>query len=95
MIFQYNENKFLEKCKNVKVDGLIVVDLPYPENKTFATKCKKKGISFIQLVSPTTSTIRLKKIIKKFGIKFLNLKLKISLRIKKIFNQNLHYTLYL
>ena len=64
MIFQYNENKFLEKCKKSKVDGLIVVDLPYPENKSFAAKCKKKGINFIQLVSPTTSNIRLKKIIK-------------------------------
>tara|TARA_B100001093_G_scaffold369923_1_gene354857 strand:+ start:32 stop:832 length:801 start_codon:yes stop_codon:yes gene_type:complete len=64
MIFQYNENKFLDKCKNVKVDGLIVVDLPYPENKSFALKCKKKGINFIQLVSPTTSKKRLKKIIK-------------------------------
>ena len=64
MIFQYNENKFLEKCKKVKVDGLIVVDLPYPENKGFAIKCKKRGINFIQLVSPTTSKIRLKKIIK-------------------------------
>ena len=64
MIFQYNENKFLDKCKNVKIDGLIVVDLPYPENKKFASKCKKRGINFIQLVSPTTSLIRLKKIIK-------------------------------
>ena len=64
MIFQYNENKFLEKCKNVKVDGLIVVDLPHPENKKFAVKCKKKGINFVQLVSPTTSPTRLKKIIK-------------------------------
>ena len=64
MIFQYNENKFLEKCKKSKVDGLIVVDLPYPENKSLATKCKKRGIDFIQLVSPTTSKIRLKKIIK-------------------------------
>ena len=64
MIFQYNENKFLDKCKNVKVDGLIVVDLPYPENKKFANKCKKRGINFIQLVSPTTSPLRLKKIIK-------------------------------
>ena len=64
MIYQYNENKFIEKCKKTKVDGLIVVDLPYPENKNFASKCKKKGISFIQLVSPTTSQIRLKKIIK-------------------------------
>ena len=64
MIYQYNENKFLEKCKKSKVDGLIVVDLPYPENKNFASKCRKKGINFIQLVSPTTTQIRLKKIIK-------------------------------
>ena len=64
MIYQFNENKFLEKCKKSKIDGLIVVDLPYPENKNFASKCKKKGINFIQLVSPTTSYVRLKKIIK-------------------------------
>ena len=64
MIYQFNENKFLEKCKKSKVDGLIVVDLPYPENKNFASKCKKKGINFIQLISPTTSKKRLKKIIK-------------------------------
>ena len=64
MIYQYNENKFIEKCKKSKIDGLIVVDLPYPENKIFASKCKKKGINFIQLISPTTSKNRLKKIIK-------------------------------
>ena len=64
MIFQYNENKFIKKCKLSKVDGLIVVDLPYPENKTFAKKCKKHNVNFIQLVSPTTSSKRLKKIIK-------------------------------
>ena len=43
IIYQYNENKFLEKCKKSKVDGLIVVDLPFPENKIFASKCKKKN----------------------------------------------------
>jgi tryptophan synthase alpha chain len=64
VIFQYNEDKFLNKCKKVKVDGLIVVDLPYPENKKFASKCKKNGVNFIQLVSPTTSPLRLKKIVK-------------------------------
>ena len=64
MIFQYGENKFLNKCKKVGVNGLIVVDLPWPENKFFAKKCKKKTVSFVQLLSPTTSKIRLKKIIK-------------------------------
>ena len=64
MIYQYNENKFINKCKKSFVDGLIVVDLPYPENKIFASKCKKNNINFIQLISPTTSKKRLKQIIK-------------------------------
>ena len=64
MIYQFGENKFLEKCKKTGVSGLIVVDLPWPENRIFAKKCKKKSISFIQLLSPTTSKIRIKKILK-------------------------------
>ena len=64
IICQYGENKFINSCKNVGVDGLIVVDLPYPENKYFAKKCKKKKISFIQLLAPTTSNSRMKKIIR-------------------------------
>ena len=63
MIYQYNENKFLKKCKKAGVSGLIVVDLPWPDNKRFAKKCKSNSISFIQLLSPTTSKIRMKKII--------------------------------
>ena len=63
MVYQYNENKFILKCKKAKVDGLIIVDLPYPENKNFAAKCKKNNINFIQLISPTTSKLRLKKIV--------------------------------
>ena len=63
-IVQNGENKFIETCNKSGVDGLIVVDLPWPENKKFAKKCKKKSINFIQLLSPTTSLIRMKKIIK-------------------------------
>jgi len=64
LIYQNGENKFLKSCKSSGVDGLIIVDLPYPENKKFANKCKKKSINFIQLLSPTTSKDRMKKIIK-------------------------------
>jgi tryptophan synthase alpha chain len=64
MIYQYGDDNFIDICKKVGVDGLIVVDLPYPENKIFAKKCKKKKISFIQLISPTTSPSRIKKIIR-------------------------------
>ena len=55
---------FLKRCKSSGVDGLIVVDLPWPENKDFSNKCEKKSINFIQLLSPTTSRDRMKKIIK-------------------------------
>ena len=64
MIYQYGENKFLTQCKQVGVSGLIVVDLPWPDNKIFARKCKKKSITFVQLLSPTTSTKRMKNIIR-------------------------------
>ena len=64
LIYQSGENSFLRNCKASGVDGLIIVDLPYPENKIFANKCKKKSINFIQLLLPTTSQDRMKKIIK-------------------------------
>ena len=63
LIYQSGENNFIKNCKVSGVDGLIVVDLPYPENKNFSKKCKKNSINFIQLLSPTTSRERMKKII--------------------------------
>ena len=50
LIYQSGEKNFLKNCKVSGVDGLIIVDLPYPENKSFAKKCKKKSINFIQLL---------------------------------------------
>ena len=64
LIYQNGENNFLKSCKLSGVDGLIVVDLPWPENRKFSKKCKKKSINFIQLLSPTTTSERMKKIIK-------------------------------
>ena len=64
MIYRYGENNFLKDCKKVGVSGIICVDLPWPENKTFSKKCKKNLINFIQLLSPTTSNKRLKSITK-------------------------------
>jgi len=64
LILQYGPSIFLKQCKKVGVDGLIIVDLPYPENKFFAGQCKRYGVTFVQLLSPTTSKERMKKIIK-------------------------------
>ena len=55
MIFNYGEKKFIKKCKESGVDGLIVVDLSFPDNKNFAKLCKKNSICFVQLIAPTTT----------------------------------------
>ena len=64
LVLQYGKTRFLKECKKFGVDGLIIVDFPYPENKKFARQCKKYSINFIQLLSPTTSRKRMKEIIK-------------------------------
>jgi tryptophan synthase alpha chain len=64
IIFHYGEKKFVKKCQEVGVDGLIVVDLPWPDNKNFARLCKKNSICFVQLIAPTTTKKRMKMIIK-------------------------------
>ena len=51
-IIQYGKNQFIKKCKEVKVDGLIVVDLPWPENKNFSQKCKKEFLLILFNLSP-------------------------------------------
>tara|TARA_B100000424_G_C22685242_1_gene375033 strand:- start:162 stop:650 length:489 start_codon:yes stop_codon:yes gene_type:complete len=63
MVYKYGERKFIKKCKQVGVNGLIIVDLPFPDNKEFSKLCKKNSITFVQLLSPTTSRERMKKII--------------------------------
>ena len=63
MVYRYGENRFIKKCSQIGVNGLIIVDLPWPENKKFAKLCKKNSITFVQLLSPTTSKERMKKII--------------------------------
>jgi len=64
MVYKYGEKNFVKKCKQVGVNGLIIVDLPWPENKSFAKLCKKNSITFVQLLSPTTSKERMRKIIR-------------------------------
>ena len=64
IIFNYGDKKFIRKCKEAGVDGLIVVDLSFPDNKNFAKLCKKNSICFVQLIAPTTTLKRMKEIIK-------------------------------
>ena len=62
VIINFGEDNFLKKCKEVGIDGLIISDLPYPENIPFIKKCRNFGVTFVQLIAPTTSNERISKI---------------------------------
>ncbi len=52
------------KDKPIILMGYYNMIYQYRENRFIASKCKKKNINFIQLISPTTSKKRLKQIIR-------------------------------
>ena len=63
-IFQYGLEPFFKKCKQAGVDGIIVVDLP-PEESSYIDKFTLKYEIFnIRLLTPTTESFRLKKILR-------------------------------
>ena len=54
VVFSYGTERFLEKAKNVGMDGLILPDVPFEEKEEFDTVCKKYGIDLISLIAPTS-----------------------------------------
>jgi len=47
VVFSYGTERFLEKAKNVGMDGLILPDVPFEEKEEFDIVCKKYGIDLI------------------------------------------------
>ncbi len=63
-IFNLGIEKFITRCKEVGVDGLIVVDLQPEEDSELHAKAKEKNIHLIRLITPTTNINRLGVILK-------------------------------
>lgn len=54
VVYSYGTERFLEKAKELQVDGLILPDIPYEEKEEFAGACKTHGIALISLIAPTS-----------------------------------------
>lgn len=62
-VLQYGFEKFCQHAANLGIDGLILPDLPVHEfEKEYAPVLKKHGLDFIFLVTPETSTERIRKL---------------------------------
>ena len=54
VVFSYETERFLEKAKNVGMDGLILPDVPFEEKEEFAIPFKEHGLDLISLIAPTS-----------------------------------------
>ena len=61
LIFSYGIDKFIKKCVECGIKGLLVPDLPYEEAKELFEKAKENNIDFILFVS-VTSQDRIEKV---------------------------------
>ena len=60
--FKKGEKEFVKFAAASGVDGVIIVDLPFEESGGFKNLCESKGLSFIDLIAPTTPKERVKQI---------------------------------
>jgi tryptophan synthase alpha chain len=53
-IYTYGKDKFMSRCKECGIDGIIVPDLPFEEKDEILSDCDKFGIDLISLIAPTS-----------------------------------------
>uniref|UniRef100_A0A7S4HLK9 tryptophan synthase n=1 Tax=Vannella robusta TaxID=1487602 RepID=A0A7S4HLK9_9EUKA len=64
--YQYGEERCVQRMKEAGGNGFIIVDLPLgEESDDFVSFCHTNKISVIPLIAPTTTTKRMKTIVKK------------------------------
>lgn len=54
VVFSYGTERFVKKCAEIGIDGIILPDVPFEEKEDFAPTCDRYGVDFISLVAPTS-----------------------------------------
>ncbi len=62
IIYAYGPRKFVDDAINAGLDGAIIPDLPFDEEKEFRDYAEKKGFYIVYLVAPSNTPDRAKKI---------------------------------
>jgi tryptophan synthase alpha chain len=53
-IYTYGKDKFMSKCKETGIDGIIIPDLPFEEKEELEPVCQTYNIDLISLIAPTS-----------------------------------------
>jgi len=54
VVFSYGAEKFISRCSEVGIDGLILPDIPYEEKGEFVDITRRYGVDLISLIAPTS-----------------------------------------
>lgn len=54
VVFSYGAERFMAKCRETGIDGIIIPDLPFEEKGEFADAADMYGIDLISLIAPTS-----------------------------------------
>lgn len=63
-IYQYGEREVCRKTKQCGANGFVVVDLPPEEAIDFLEGCKEEQLSYVPLITPSTSDRRIRQLAK-------------------------------
>ncbi|MBQ9165964.1 MAG: tryptophan synthase subunit alpha [Oscillospiraceae bacterium] len=55
VVFSYGAQRFISACREIRIDGLILPDLPFEEKEEFLPLCRQYGVDLISLVAPTSA----------------------------------------
>lgn len=53
-IYTYGKERFMERCRECGIQGVIVPDMPFEEKGELREVCRKYGIEIISLIAPTS-----------------------------------------
>jgi tryptophan synthase alpha chain len=56
VVFSYGAEKFLSRCQEIAMDGLILPDLPYEEKEEFEDVCRAHQVDLISMIAPTSAS---------------------------------------
>lgn len=55
VVFSYGIERFVSKCAEVGIDGVILPDVPMEEKDEFVPICRSYGVDFISQIAPTSA----------------------------------------
>ena len=55
VVFSYGSERFMKRCNETGIDGIILPDLPFEEKEEFADVAAKYDVDLISLIAPTSA----------------------------------------